>query len=90
MKTINEIYKEIKQLRDSLEEYNGCVRWLRAGGFTDFENFEINEEDFEVTSKLVTLIADRLCELDNMIEAINIFTDNIDKLLDQTDKGENK
>ena len=88
MKTINEIYKEIKQLRDSLEEYNGWVRWLRAGGFTDFENLEIDEEDFETTSELVTLIADRLCELDNMIEAINIFTDNIDKLLDQTDKGE--
>lgn len=71
-----------------LEQYNRWVRWLQAGGFTDFENLEINEEDFETTSELTALIADRLCELDNMIEAIDIFIDNIDKLLDQTDKGE--
>ena len=71
-----------------LEQYNGWVRWLLARGFTDFENLEIDEEDFETTSELATLIADRLCELSNMIEAMDIFSDNIDKLLDQTDKGE--
>ena len=71
-----------------LEQYNGWVRWLLARGFTDFENLEIDEEDFETTSELATLIADRLCELSNMIEVMDIFSDNIDKLLDQTDKGE--
>ena len=71
-----------------LEQYNGWVRWLLARGLTDFENLEIDEEDFETTSELVTLIADRLCELSNMIEAMDIFSDNIDKLLDEIDKGE--
>lgn len=73
-----------------LEQYNGWVEWLntQAGGTVDFENFKIEEQDFVTTSELKALIADRLCELDNMIEAIDIFSDNIDKLLDQTDKGE--
>ena len=73
-----------------LEEYNGWVEWLntQAGGTVDFENFKIEEQDFETTSELVGLIADRLYESSNIIEAINIFSDKIDKLLDKEKKNE--
>lgn len=68
-----------------LKEYNEWVIWLntQVSGSVDFEDFMIREEDFETTSELVGLIADRLYELSNIIEAINIFSDKIDKLLDK-------
>ena len=66
-----------------LEEYNGWVEWLntQAGGSVDFENFEIDEEDFGTTSELVELIVDRLYELNNISKAIDFSNDGIDKLL---------
>ena len=66
-----------------LEEYNGWVEWLnmQANGSVDFENFKVEEEDFETTSELVELIEDRMNELSDIIDTVNIFSNKIDKLL---------
>lgn len=71
-----------------LKEYNGWAEWLniQLGGNMDCD-LEISEEDFETTSELLELIEDKLYELSNIIDAMNIFSDKIDKLLDQIEKG---
>ena len=70
-----------------LKEYNGLVNWLyiQLGGNIDGD-LEINEEDFETTSELLELIEDKLYELSNIIDAMGIFNDKIESLLNNLDK----
>ena len=67
-----------------LKEYNEWVIWLniQLGGNIDC-NLEIDEEDFETTSELLELIDNKLFELSNTIDAMNIFIEKIENLINK-------